>query len=323
MSRPKDEPDDLAVARRVLALQAEGLKALGESLDAAFSRAVETILNAQGRVICAGIGKSGHVARKVAATLASTGTPAYFVHPSEASHGDLGMIARGDVVLALSKSGETSELSDLIHYARRFAIPLLAITAAADSTLGRASDVALVIPPAVEACAETQAPTTSTTLMMALGDALAVALLERRGFKADSFSVLHPGGRLGAMLLRVSDLMHGGEALPLVRTGARLGEGLATISAKGFGCVGVVDGAGRLVGVITDGDVRRLLTAGARPETVDEAMTRAPVAAPPDALAASALRLMNARKITQIFVVENGAPVGIVHMHDLLRAGLR
>ncbi|MEE2691469.1 MAG: KpsF/GutQ family sugar-phosphate isomerase [Pseudomonadota bacterium] len=315
------EPTDIEIARRVLELEAAALARLAQSLDGGFQRAVETILVAKGRTICTGIGKSGHVARKIAATLASTGTPAYFIHPTEASHGDLGMITGDDVVLALSKSGETSELSDLIHYTRRFSIPLIGMTALAGSTLGRASEIALVIPDAAEACSETQAPTTSTTLMMALGDALAVALLERRGFKAASFKTFHPGGKLGAMLLRVGDLMHGGEEMPIVALGAPLDRGLAEISAKGLGCVGVVD-RGRLVGVITDGDVRRLLTAGKRPPLVDGAMTANPVTADADALAGAVLHAMNERKITQIFVVSDGAPVGVVHMHDLLRAGL-
>jgi arabinose-5-phosphate isomerase len=320
---------DIAIGRRVLEVEIRALEALGSSLDGVFVRAVETVAGARGRVICTGIGKSGHVARKIAATLASTGTQAHFVHASEASHGDLGMISPEDVVLALSKSGETAELSDIIAYTRRFSIPLVGLTARAESALGRAADVCLLIPDAPEACAETNAPTTSTTLMMALGDALAVALLERRGFKADHFKVYHPGGRLGAMLRTAGDLMHTGDELPLTPAGSSLAQGVGVISEKGFGIVGVVDSNERLVGIVTDGDLRRHLASGARADTVDEVMTRTPQVAHPRDLAASLLRQMNEREsggrrrpITQLFVVEEGRPVGLIHLHDLLRAGV-
>lgn len=316
------EASDIAIARRVLALEIEALSALSAGLDASFCRAVEIILSARGRVICSGVGKSGHVARKIAATFASTGTPAHFVHPTEASHGDLGMISSEDVVLALSKSGETSELSDMIHYTRRFGIPLISVTAGAASALGAAGDVALILPDAPEACGETQAPTTSTTLMMALGDALAVALLERRGFKADRFRIFHPGGKLGAMLTTAADVMHGGEELPLVRLGTPFREGVARISQKGFGVVGVVDSIGHLKGVVTDGDLRRFIASGAAAERIEDVMTRSPLTVTPDTLAPSVLRKMNERKITQVFVVSNEFPVGLVHLHDLLRAGV-
>ncbi len=312
----------IATARRVLALEAQALIDLSGALDAEFARAVDVIFAASGRVICAGIGKSGHVARKIAATLASTGTPAHFVHAAEASHGDLGMIAPGDVALALSKSGETPELSDLVHYTRRFGIPLIAATSERDSVLARAADIPIIFPDAREACAETNAPTTSTTLMMALGDALAVALLERRGFRADDFKTFHPRGKLGAMLLKAGDLMHQGARLPLVASGAPLVAGLAEISAKGLGCVGVTAADGHLAGIITDGDVRRLLANGRKANSVDDAMTRSPVTALPDDLAAAILHRMNERKITQIFVVANDKPVGVIHMHDLIRAGV-
>jgi arabinose-5-phosphate isomerase len=313
--------NDIEIGRRVLELEADALRALARGLDAAFARAVEALGSAKGRVVCVGMGKSGHVARKMAATLASTGTPAFFVHPGEASHGDLGMIAAGDAVVALSKSGETPELSDIVHYTRRFGVALVAVTAKADSPLARAADVVLVLPEAREACAKTDAPTTSTTLMLALGDALAVALLERRGFKADDFRNFHPRGKLGAMLLRASDLMRSGAELPLVPEGSPLAQGLAEISTKGLGCVGIVANE-RLVGVITDGDVRRLLASGRRAERVDDAMTKSPVTAAPDELAASVLHRMNERQITQVFIVDAGKPVGIIHMHDLIRAGV-
>ena len=316
-----DKPH-IATARRVLALEAEALGLMSRQLGEAFVRAVETVLAAKGRVICTGIGKSGHVARKIAATMASTGTPAYFVHATEASHGDLGMIGQDDVILALSKSGETKELADLIGYAKRYSIPLIGMTAKADSTLGRASDILLQTPDAAEACAETNAPTTSTTLMIALGDALAVALLEAKGFKADHFKVFHPGGKLGAMLRTAADVMHASSELPVVRSGTLFIDGVKAMSAKGFGVLGVVWPDGKLAGIVTDGDLRRYLTAGRTAAVIDEVMTKSPQTATPDSLAADVLRSMNERKITQIFVVDAGKPVGLIHMHDLLKAGL-
>ncbi len=320
-NQPETAPD-IATGRRVLAMEIEALSALSASLNDQFVKAVETILAAKGRVICAGVGKSGHVARKIAATMASTGTQAYFVHPTEASHGDLGMISPADVVLALSKSGETSELSDVIAYTRRFGIPLIGMTAKAGSALGSAADIKLIIPDAKEACAETNAPTTSTTLMIALGDALAVALLERRGFKAGDFKQFHPGGKLGAMLRTASDLMHAAAELPLVAAGTSLRDGIAKISEKGFGVVGVTATDGALTGIVTDGDLRRHLASGATASTVDDVMTKKPLTATPEDLAATVLRIMNERKITTLFVVEQGRPKGLIHMHDLLKAGV-
>jgi arabinose-5-phosphate isomerase len=315
------KPDDIATARRVLALEIEALGALSASLDASFAKAVEAILTAIGRTILTGVGKSGHVARKIAATLASTGTPCLFVHPTEASHGDLGMISEGDVVIALSKSGETRELSDILAYTRRFAIPLIGLTAGHASTLAQAADIRLLIPDAAEACAETNAPTTSTTLMMALGDALAVALLERRGFNADRFKLFHPGGKLGAMLRTAADVMHADD-LPLIPLGASFIDGVKRISEKGFGVVGVVDTIGHLRGIVTDGDLRRSIAAGLSPVTIEDVMTRSPQVVAPETLAATVLRSMNERKITTLFVVSDNRPVGIVHMHDLLKAGV-
>jgi arabinose-5-phosphate isomerase len=315
------KPDDIATARRVLALEIEAMGALSASLDASFARAVETILSATGRTILTGVGKSGHVARKIAATMASTGTPSLFVHPTEASHGDLGMISEGDAVIALSKSGETRELSDVLAYTRRFAIPLIGMTAGRDSTLARAADIRLLIPDAAEACAETNAPTTSTTLMIALGDALAVALLERRGFNADRFKLFHPGGKLGAMLRTAADVMHQPDELPLIALGSSFIDGVKRISGGGFGVVGVVDTVGHLKGIVTDGDLRRSIAAGLTPVKIEDVMTRSPQVVAPDTLAASVLRTMNERKITTLFVVENTLPVGLVHMHDLLKAG--
>ncbi|MEJ2817268.1 MULTISPECIES: KpsF/GutQ family sugar-phosphate isomerase [unclassified Caulobacter] len=311
----------IAVGQRVLNTEAQALSALSAALDESFVRAVEALFDAKGRVVCTGIGKSGHVARKIAATLASTGSPAMFVHAAEASHGDLGMIGQGDVVLALSKSGEARELSDTLAYAKRFSIPIIAVTAVADSQLGRAGDILLLLPDAPEATAEVSAPTTSTTLQMALGDALAVALLERRGFTASDFRVFHPGGKLGAMLRTVGDLMHGEGELPLTREDAPMPQALLEMSEKRFGAVGVVAPDGTLAGLITDGDLRRHMD-GLMDHVAGEVMTRAPLTISPGALAAEALKLMNERRITVLFVVDDGRPVGILHVHDLLRAGV-
>jgi arabinose-5-phosphate isomerase len=315
--------DAVAVARRVLAVEAEALSQLGAGLGEPFVRAVEILFAANGRVVCTGIGKSGHVGRKIASTLASTGTPAMFVHPAEASHGDLGMIGAGDVVLALSKSGENRELADIIAYAKRFHVPLVAMTGAAESALGRAADVVLLLPDAPEAADALNAPTTSTTLQIALGDALAVALLERRGFTPTDFRVFHPGGKLGAMLRTVADLMHGPDELPLVAPDDSMSEAIVVMSNKRFGCVGVCNADGRLVGIITDGDLRRhigdLLT-----HTAGAVMTRGPTVVSPGMLAGEALALMSdpPPAKTVLFVVENERPVGILHVHDLLRAGV-
>ena len=301
--------------------EAEALKALSDTLSVTFDRAVETLFAARGRVVCTGIGKSGHVARKIAATMASTGAPAMFVHAAEASHGDLGMIGQDDVVLALSKSGEARELSDTLAYAKRFSIPLIAITAVADSQLGRAADILLLLPDAPEATAEVNAPTTSTTLQMALGDALAVALLERRGFTASDFRVFHPGGKLGSMLRTVGDLMHGDQELPLIAADAPMPAALLVMSEKRFGAAGVVDSTGRLIGLITDGDLRRHMD-GLLENSAEQVMTVAPLTIGPNALAAEALKVMNERRVTVLFVVDGERPVGILHVHDLLRAGV-
>jgi arabinose-5-phosphate isomerase len=314
-------------ALRTLELERAGLSALADAmsgeLGAAFAQAVAVIGAAQGRVIVTGMGKSGHVARKIAATMASTGTPAYYVHPAEASHGDLGMIVPQDAILALSWSGETPELADLITYAGRFDIPLIGLTSNADSALGRAANVRLVLPKSEEACPNGLAPTTSTTMQLALGDALAVALLEGRGFTAQDFRVFHPGGKLGARLLHVRDVMHADRELPLVPLGARMAQAVVEISSKGFGCVGVIEPDGRLAGIVTDGDLRRHMRPDLMAAAVDEVMTRAPKTATPDMLAAVALEQLNRRKITALFVLDaQGAPCGVVHLHDLLRAGV-
>ncbi len=316
---------DIETARAVLATEAEGLHALAAALDGGFPRAVDLLLGATGRVVVSGMGKSGHIARKIAATLASTGTPALFVHPAEASHGDLGMIVPGDAVLALSNSGETAELADLIAHASRFGLPLVAITGRAGSTLATAATVALVLPPAREACPLGLAPTTSTTMQLALGDALAVALVSRRGFGAADFRKFHPGGKLGAQLRRVRDLMHTGAALPLATPATPMPDALVLMTEKRFGCLGVVNDAGRLVGIMTDGDLRRAMGPDLLAREVAAVMTPSPRTIGPEALAAEALHLMNARErpITALFVVDAaGRPAGILHIHDLLRAGV-
>ncbi len=321
-------PEAVASALRTVTTERAGLgvleAALANGLGEPFAAAVEAVHAATGKVIVSGIGKSGHVARKIAATLASTGTPAFFVHPTEAGHGDLGMIAEGDVILALSWSGETVELRTLVEFAGRFRIPLIAITAAADSALARGADVALVLPRAEEACPHGLAPTTSTVMQLAIGDALAIALLERRGFTAEKFRDFHPGGKLGASLHFVRDIMHKGAELPLVAPGTAMTQAIRVISEKGFGCVGVVDGSGMLVGIVTDGDVRRHMANDILTRSVSDVMTSSPKAVPPDCLVGEALALMNThtRPFTVLFVVDDGKPVGIVHMHDFLRIGV-
>lgn len=314
--------DAVAVGRRVLATESSALALQADALDGDFTAAVDLLFAARGRIACTGIGKSGHVARKIAATFASTGTAAFFVHASEASHGDLGMIGQDDVVLALSKSGEARELADILAYAKRFRIPLIALTAVRESTLGAAADVILQLADGAEATAEVNAPTTSTTLQIALGDALAVALLERRGFTAGDFKTFHPGGKLGAMLRTVGDLMHGPGELPLVNHDTPMPQALLVMTEKRWGIVGVTDADGRLVGAVTDGDLRRHIEGDLLSQVVDAVMTKSPITIGPQLLAVEALRLMNSRRITAFFVVEDGHPIGILHMHDCVRAGI-
>lgn len=319
---------DLAAARRVLSAASQALTQLADVLDGDFSHAVGLMLSAQehqrpGRIIVSGMGKSGHVARKLAATLSSTGTPAYFVHPAEASHGDMGVITRQDVLLLLSWGGETAELSALITYAKRHRIPIIAIGANPDSTLIKAADVKLVLPRAPEACPMGLAPTTSTTMMLSLGDALAVALMERKGFSAEQYRDFHPGGSLGRALIRVADLMHRGDAIPLARPDTPMRDLLLTMASGRLGCVGIVDSTGALTGIVTDGDIRRH-AAGIENRRAAEVMTKGPKIARPDQLAAEALALMTENKITQLFVLaeDDPAPKGVIHIHDCLRAGL-
>src|SRR5271169_5897590 len=325
--KPKPAANSAVVcALRTLETESEGIAALAaamaDGLGVPFVAAVETIRNARGRVIVTGMGKSGHVARKIAATLASTGTPAFFVHAADASHGDLGMITSDDVMLVLSWSGETEELKELINYSRRFRIALIAVTGKADSTLGKSADVVLAMPETREACPHNLAPTTSALMQLAIGDALAIALLESKGFSAMDFGVFHPGGQLGAALKFVRNVMHPGAAVPLIKRGAPMSEAIVEMSAKGFGCVAVIDDSGKLAGVITDGGLRRHMRADLMQAPVDEIMTASPKVVRPDQLVSEALQLLNSSKITALVVIEAGRPVGIVHFHDLLRAGV-
>ncbi len=318
----------IAAGRRVLEIEGAALTAFADTLDASFAVAVEQMMNVKGRVIVCGIGKSGHVARKIAATLASTGTPSQFLHASEAAHGDLGMVTMDDCVLVLSNSGETTELSDVIRYTRRYRIPLIGMASRPDSTLLKASDIALLLPRAPEACPTGLAPTTSTTLTMALGDALAVAIMERRGFTPEKFHLFHPGGALGAQLVTVGEVMHRGREMPVVTADTSMRETLLEMTSKGFGIAGVVDDAGRLQGVITDGDLRRNMDT-LLSQNAGEVATSDPLTIAPDALASAALGMMNNpdRPATCLFVVdpddEAGAPVGVIHVHDALRAGVK
>lgn len=311
----------LTSARAVIAREVEGLNAVAEALDEKFLAVVERIATLKGRVILSGMGKSGHIGRKIAATLASTGTLAYFVHPSEASHGDLGMITPDDLVICLSNSGETHELRDVISYTRRFAIPLVALVRRDSSLLVDAADIAIVLP-AVPEASPVGAPTTSTTMMLAWGDALAVALMEKKGFSRDDFGVFHPGGKLGTQFIRVENLMHGTEELPLVSEHTPMQDAILTMTAKRFGCAGVVDKNGALLGIITDGDLRRNMGAGLMQKTAAEVMHHNPATVKPTSLAAEALGIMNSKSITCLFVVAEAKPVGILHIHDCLRAGV-
>ena len=313
---------DLESARRVIDQAKTGLEALSSELGGPFIKCIDLLASLEGRVIVSGMGKSGHIGTKIAATLASTGTPAFFVHPGEASHGDLGMIADTDAVIAMSNSGETSELSDLVSYAKRFGIPLIGITKKAKSTLAASSDIVLCLPDVSEACPHGLAPTTSTTMMIALGDAIAVALLERRGFTADDYRVFHPGGKLGKSLFKVTDIMHVGDEVPITSPDTLMSETVLTMTNKTFGIAGVVDESGKLIGIVTDGDLRRHMSDDLFGMTTREVLTENPKVIDPSTLAAEALRFMNEWKVTCLFAVEDGKPVGICRMHDILKAGV-
>ncbi|WP_322893273.1 MULTISPECIES: KpsF/GutQ family sugar-phosphate isomerase [unclassified Yoonia] len=314
----------LAIARRVIGQEAAALQQLAQTLDQSFADAVELLLAAKGRVIVSGMGKSGHIARKIAATFASTGTPAHFVHPAEASHGDLGMMRRGDAVLVLSNSGETPELADLVAYTRRFAIPMIGVASRADSTLIQQADVGIILPQLGEACGTGVVPTVSTTMTLALGDALAIALMEHRAFTPENFRDFHPGGKLGARLSKVADLMHRGDAIPIVHLDTPMSDVLLIISQKGFGVAAVLDHNNALAGIVTDGDLRRHMQ-GLLDHTAGEVMTPHPTTISPHALAEEAVAVMNTRKITCLFALDPANPgqvTGILHIHDCLRAGI-
>lgn len=314
---------DILSARQTIDKEIEALRIMENEFDDTLSKALDMLENAKGRVIVTGMGKSGHIARKIAATLASTGTPSFFVHPAEASHGDLGMLTDDDVILAISNGGESRELSDILIYSKRYGIPLIAMTKNPESTLGKAGDILLKLPDYGEACPLGLAPTTSTTATLVLGDVLAVALMERKGFNRTDYKQRHPGGKLGAILQKVSDLMHKGDALPIVSENTIMQEALLVMTSKMLGCVGVVNSEGLLTGIITDGDLRRWLSKDILSQKVSEVMTKNPKTIEHDVLAAEALRIMNTtgKGITQLFVLQSGKPVGIIHIHDCLRVG--
>lgn len=318
------DADLLETAKDVLKREGDALELLAQSQDASFAQAVKTLYETKGRIIVTGMGKSGHIGRKIAASLSSLGTPAYFVHPGEASHGDLGMIEPSDTVLALSNSGEAPELGDILAFCRRFGTKLVGMTSNRDSTLGRSSDVVLCLPPVEEACPFGLAPTTTTTLMLAWGDALAVALLKLHHFSKEEYKLRHPGGKLGKMMLLVSDLMHTGADLPLVRPDLKMTEALDVMSEKGFGCLGITDESGELLGIFTDGDLRRNLSSDLLTKKIADVMTRRPKTTTPQTTALEALKIMNVtgKGITSLFVLEGKKPVGLLHMHDCLRAGI-
>jgi len=326
MKKMPERSSSIASALRTVATEQAGMAALAAALDNglsdAFAKAVELISPIRGRVIVTGVGKSGHIGAKIAATLASTGTPAFFVHPAEANHGDLGMIARDDAIVAMSWSGESAELKSIVAYSRRFSIPLIAVTSGETSALAREADVVLLLPRVPEACPHGLAPTTSTLLQLVIGDALAVALLEAREFTPDQFRTFHPGGQLGASLMKVREIMHRGESMPLATLGSALRDAVVTLSRKRFGCVCIVDDEGRLSGIITDGDLARNLDKNLGNLVVDDIMTRTPKTIDPDTLAGEAIALLDEKRISALVVVENDRPVGIVHFHDLLKIGV-
>ena len=315
----------LSICNKTIDLEIEGLNALKTELNSelgnSVAKTIQLITEIKGRVIVTGLGKSGHVAKKIAATLASTGTPALFVHAGEAGHGDLGMITQEDVIIALSWSGETSELAPIIAYASRFKVPLIAMTSGSSSTLAAAANIVLLLPNVKEACPNNLAPTTSALLQMSLGDILAMTLLDIRGFSPVDYKVFHPGGRLGANLKQVREIMHVGNSMPLSKLGTLVKDAIVQISEKGFGCIGVVNEGGKLIGIITDGDLRRHLTADILHNPVESIMSDSPITVQPEMLVGAALELLNSSGITALYVVENEKPIGIVHLHDLLRVG--
>lgn len=316
------ENKDILSAKRTIETEIIGLRNMADKIDDELVKALDLMQNTKGRVIITGMGKPGHIGKKIAATLASTGTPTFFVHPGEASHGDLGMITEKDVVIVISNSGESKELGDIINYSKRFNIPLIAITKVPESTVGKQADIILRLPDSGEACPMGLAPTTSTTGMLVWGDILAIALTERRGFTKTDYNIRHPGGKLGAILKKVSDLMHKGSEMPIVTEGTKMQDALLVMTSKMLGCVGIVDKNGKLTGIITDGDLRRFLSPDMFSKDVTELMTKNPKVISPDTLAAEAVAFMNDKKITQLFAVKDSKPVGVIHLHDYLRAGV-
>ena len=316
---------DILSAYQTIEKEIDALNVMKKELDSSLVNALDMLQNTKGRVIVTGMGKSGHIARKIAATFASTGTPAFFVHPAEASHGDLGMLTNDDVVLAISNGGESKELSDILIYCKRYGIPLIAMTKNPESTLGKAGDILLKLPNCGEACPLGLAPTSSTTATLVLGDILAIALLERKGFSANDYKQRHPGGKLGAILQKVADLMHKGDEMPILQEDADLRQITVVMSSKMLGCVGIVDKDGNLTGMITDGDLRRAMLGCESNDLFDkkatDIMTVNPKVTQPDILVAEVVNMMNTKGITQLFVVENKKPVGVIHLHDCLRAG--
>ncbi len=313
---------DLASAKRTIEKEIEALRMMESEFNESLTQALDLMQKTTGRVIITGMGKSGHIARKIAATLASTGTPSFFVHPAEASHGDLGMLTENDCVLAISNGGESRELSDILIYCKRYGIPLIAMTKNPQSSLGKAGDILLKLPDDGEACPLGLAPTSSTTATLVLGDVLAVALLERKGFTKTDFKQRHPGGKLGSYLQKVSDLMHSGEEMPLIANDASMQDALLKMTSKMLGCVGIVDNDGHLEGIITDGDLRRFMSSDILSRKASEVMTKNPKVTTPDILVAEAVKTMNDKKITQLFVISEDKPVGIIHLHDCLKAGV-
>lgn len=314
---------DILSAQRTIEKEIEALKMLSESMDENLTKAIDLIEKSKGKLIISGMGKPGHISKKIAATLASTGTPSFFMHPAEASHGDLGMLTNDDIVLMISNSGETKELSDMIIYCKRYNIPLIAMTKNKDSSLGKAADILLHLPSVKEACPLGLAPTSSTTIMIALGDVIAVALLERKEFSKTDFNQRHPGGKLGSILQKVSDLMHKGTALPLVPEDASMQDALIEMTTKMLGCVGIIDKENNLLGILTDGDLRRMIsTENLLSKKAAELMIKSPKVITKDALAGEAVSIMNDKKIGQLFVLEGTKPVGVIHLHDCLKAGV-
>ena len=322
-TQQSQKESDRQSAIKTIDSEIKAIEELKHSLDSvSLTQALDFMQNSKGRIIITGMGKSGHIGKKIAASLASTGTPSFFVHPAEASHGDLGMITEDDVVIAISNSGESRELVDILNYCKRFGIKLIAITKNAESSLGKAGDVILLLPNNGEACPIGLAPTSSTTATLVLGDVLTIGMIERKGFSKEDFNDRHPGGKLGSILKRVSDLMHTGQDMPILDENSNMQAVLLEMTSKRLGCVGFINQAGNLTGILTDGDLRRCLSSKILEEKAVDLMTKNPKTIAPNAMSAEALKIMHDKKITNLFVVENNKPVGVIHIHDLLNNGV-